>query len=136
MSSPKTFERFPRFNSSIIKTYRWLKSAAAFLQKVDADLLVTGHIPLDTGFAAPNDRQLILDSLGSPAGYALFPADKPLTLVAYECELATRAYIEPVAVGDVLPNMPLFVSPHVCFDLPLEATYQAATDAIQPPVRP
>ena len=54
-------------------------NVATFLQKVDADLLVTGHIPLDTGFAAPNDRQLILDSLGSPAGYALFPADKPLT---------------------------------------------------------
>src|SRR5207245_700876 len=35
------------------------------------------------------------------------PADKPLTLVAYECDLTTRAYIEPVAVGDVLPAMPL-----------------------------
>jgi hypothetical protein len=54
-------------------------NVASFLQKVDADLLVTGHVPLDTGVAAPNDRQLILDSLGTPAGYCLFPADRPLT---------------------------------------------------------
>jgi hypothetical protein len=54
-------------------------NVAAFLEKVDAELLVTGHIPLDTGVKVPNDRQLILDSLGSPAGYCLFPADRPLT---------------------------------------------------------
>src|SRR5262245_7153833 len=54
-------------------------NAAAFLQKVDADLLITGHIPCPAGFEAPNDRQLILDCLGSPAGYCLFPADRPLT---------------------------------------------------------
>jgi hypothetical protein len=54
-------------------------TVAAFLAKVDADLLVSGHIPCDTGFVAPNDRQLILDSMTSPAGYCLFPADRPLT---------------------------------------------------------
>jgi hypothetical protein len=54
-------------------------NVAAFLAKVDADLLVTGHIPLDAGFDAPNDRQLIVDSLGTPAGYVLFPADRPQT---------------------------------------------------------
>ena len=31
------------------------------------------------GFDVPNDRQVILDSLGSPAAYCLFPADRPLT---------------------------------------------------------
>ena len=54
------------------------------------------------------------------------PADKPLTLVAYECDLITRAYIEPIAVGDVLPNMPLFLEPNGCVMVPLEATYQTA----------
>jgi hypothetical protein len=54
-------------------------TAAAFLQKMDADLLITGHIPCERGFDAPNGRQLILDSLGRPAGYCLFPADRPLT---------------------------------------------------------
>jgi len=55
------------------------ETAQAFLAKVDADLVVTGHIPCDEGFAVPNDRQVILDSLGSPAAYCLFPADRPLT---------------------------------------------------------
>lgn len=54
-------------------------NAEAFLRKVDADLLVTGHVPCDTGFTAPNDRQLILDSLGTPAGYCLFPTDRTLS---------------------------------------------------------
>jgi hypothetical protein len=53
-------------------------NAAAFLAKVDADLLITGHIPCEQGFAVPNERQLILDSLGSPACYCLFPTDRPL----------------------------------------------------------
>jgi hypothetical protein len=54
-------------------------TVAAYLEKVDADLLVSGHVPSENGFAVPNDRQLILDSLGAPAGYCLFPADKPIT---------------------------------------------------------
>ena len=65
-------------------------TAAAFLQKVDADLLVTGHIPCEQGYATPNDRQLILDTMGTPACYCLFPADRPLThaqLVGYVATL-------------------------------------------------
>jgi hypothetical protein len=54
------------------------------------------------------------------------PADKRLTLAAYECGLTTRAYIEPVAVGDVLPDMPLFLVPDGYVNVPLEATYQTA----------
>jgi Calcineurin-like phosphoesterase len=56
-----------------------LETVAAFLRKVDADLLITGHIPCDDGYEAPNDRQLILDCMGTPACYCLFPADRPLT---------------------------------------------------------
>jgi hypothetical protein len=58
------------------------------------------------------------------------PADKPLTLVAYETALTVRAYIEPVAVGDVLPDMPLFLAPGAHVPVPLEATYQAAWNAV------
>ncbi len=53
---------------------------AAFLQKVDADWLITGHIPQEQGFAVPNSRQLIIDAQGFPACYCLFPCDKPLSL--------------------------------------------------------
>jgi hypothetical protein len=54
-------------------------TAAAFLQKVDADLLITGHIASERGFDVPNDRQVILDALGTPACYCLFAADTPLS---------------------------------------------------------
>jgi hypothetical protein len=55
-------------------------TAAGFLAKVEADLLVTGHIPCPNGFDVPNDRQLILDALGAPAAYCLFPTTRVLTL--------------------------------------------------------
>ncbi len=54
------------------------------------------------------------------------PGDKPLTLVAYESGTRLRAFVEPVAVGDVLPDMPLFLEPGGYVNVPLEATYQAA----------
>jgi hypothetical protein len=54
------------------------------------------------------------------------PADKPLTLAAYEGGLTVRAYVVPAAVGDVLPDMPLFLEPQQAVHVPLEATYLAA----------
>jgi hypothetical protein len=52
---------------------------AAFLQRVNADWLVSGHVACpDEGFARPNPRQLILDSLGQPAACCLLPAGRPL----------------------------------------------------------
>jgi hypothetical protein len=56
------------------------------------------------------------------------PTDRPFTLVAYECGLTTRAHVEPVAFGDILPQMPLFLEPGRCVPVPLETTYQAAFD--------
>jgi hypothetical protein len=56
------------------------ETAAAYLAKMDADLLISGHVPCDNGFDTPNDHQLILDSLGAVACYCLFPTDRPLTL--------------------------------------------------------
>ena len=53
--------------------------AAAFLAKVDADWLINGHIPLETGYEVPNSRQIILDAKGTPACYCLFPCDRPLS---------------------------------------------------------
>jgi Calcineurin-like phosphoesterase len=55
------------------------ENAANFLRKVDADWLITGHIPCETGFAVPNERQIILDCMDAQAAYTLFPTDRPLT---------------------------------------------------------
>ncbi len=38
------------------------------------------------------------------------PPDKPLTLAAYAVGAETAAYVEPVAVGDALPDMPIFLT--------------------------
>lgn len=55
------------------------------------------------------------------------PVGKRLTLVAYECASpTTRAYLESVAVGDCLPDMPLFLAPAMYVQVALESTYQAA----------
>jgi hypothetical protein len=64
-------------------------TAKAFLARVDADLLITGHIPCEKGFEAPSERQLILDSLGSPACCCLFPTDHPLSLADLLAGVAT-----------------------------------------------
>src|SRR5262249_21167695 len=58
------------------------------------------------------------------------PPDKPLTLVSYSAGYVKRAFIEPVAVGDELPPMPLFLEAEGYVLAPLEATYQAAFDAV------
>lgn len=53
------------------------------------------------------------------------PRDKPLTLAAYNAAIP-EAFVEPVAVGDRLPKMPLFLSEDDYVNVPLEASYQAA----------
>jgi hypothetical protein len=50
-----------------------------FLQQIDSDWLITGHIPCEEGFSVPNDRQIILDCATSPMGYCLIPTNRPLT---------------------------------------------------------
>ena len=61
------------------------------------------------------------------------PADKPLTVAAYCSGLAKTAYVEPVAVGDVLPDAPLFLDTESYVRLPLEQAYQAAWDSLPEP---
>jgi hypothetical protein len=51
------------------------------------------------------------------------PAEKPLTAVSYEVDLVTTAYIEPLSVGEVLPEMPIFIAPEHYVNVPLEAAY-------------
>ncbi len=58
----------------------------------------------------------------------LLPPDKPLTLAAYSAGLEIVAYVEPVAVGDPLPDMPLFLTAEGYVLCPLEATYRTTWD--------
>lgn len=60
----------------------------------------------------------------------LVPPERPLTMVAYQSSLMTEAFIETVAVGESLPEMPLFLQPDEHIMIPLEATYRAAWDTV------
>jgi len=51
------------------------------------------------------------------------PPDKPLTVAAYCADELKTAYVEPVAVGDLLPPLPLFLDPAHYVPAPLEETY-------------
>jgi Protein of unknown function (DUF4058) len=52
------------------------------------------------------------------------PADQQLTLAAYDAGPPPTAYVEFVAVGDTLPDMPLFLKPEFYVPAPLEETYR------------
>lgn len=56
------------------------------------------------------------------------PPDKPFTLAAYSAGTTIRGYIEPVGVGDLLPDMPIFLTPDCYVPCPLESTYQESWD--------
>jgi hypothetical protein len=58
------------------------------------------------------------------------PADKPLTLASYEADPVLRAFVETVAVGDALPEMPLFLQPNRCVYVPLDRSYRMAWEAV------
>ena len=63
------------------------------------------------------------------------PPDNPLTLVAYQAGTEMTAYVEPVGVGDPLPDMPLFLDIDFHVLVPLEAAYQTTWDLCPEPLR-
>ncbi len=59
-----------------------------------------------------------------------FNPRKPLTCAAYIGGLGAQAFVTPVAVGDKLPVLPIFLTAESYVPVPLEKTYQAAFDAV------
>jgi hypothetical protein len=60
------------------------------------------------------------------------PAEQPLTLAAYDAGPPPVAYVEPIAIGEALPEMPIFLKPDFYVPAPLEATYWATWDDFFP----
>jgi len=56
----------------------------------------------------------------------LLPANEPLTLASYVAGPRPEAYLEHLALGSPLAEMPLFLNPDRYINLPLEATYLTA----------
>ncbi|HLW66378.1 MAG TPA: DUF4058 family protein [Gemmataceae bacterium] len=59
----------------------------------------------------------------------VFPKGKDRILASYEAGGEKVAYVEPVAVGDSLPDMPLFLATGMHIKVPLESTYQSTWNA-------
>jgi hypothetical protein len=60
------------------------------------------------------------------------PADKRLTLAAYDAGPPLVPYVEAVAVGESLLEMPIFLKPEFYVPAPLEATYVTTWDEFFP----
>ena len=59
----------------------------------------------------------------------VLPAGKDRLCASYESSDEYTAYLEPLAVGDVLPDIPLFLSIGRHVKTPLETTYQSTWEA-------
>lgn len=114
-------------NKSTIGAMRSFVEKAAWLLERRVHLLIIDLLP--PGRRDPQGVHAAIwnDFAGQP--YTP-PPDKPLTVAAYETALTTKAYVRPVAVGDELGEMPLFLEPNACVEAPLEATYQTAFAAM------
>ncbi len=58
-----------------------------------------------------------------------FPPGKDRLVVSYKAGVERVAYIEPLAVGDDLPDMALFLSGELHVPAPLTSTYRTAWEA-------
>ena len=95
-----------------------------FIEKSD-DLLAAGvHLlVIDLFPPTPRDPSGIHAALWDDD--YLCPGDKPLTVASYDAQDKT-AYVEPLAVGDALPDMPVFLRAEHYVPVPLEATYNTS----------
>lgn len=67
---------------------------------------------------------------GERAGDYTLPSDKTLTLVSYVAGKKETAYIQPVAVGELLPDLILFLTEERYVLVPLEVTYSAVFEEL------
>ncbi len=119
-------------NKSSRHALRSFADKAVELIRQGVNLLVVDLFP-----PGPRDPQgihpLIWDEI-SDQSFAL-PPGKPLTLAAYQCAPTKTAYVEPVAAGEPLPEMPLFLRGEWHVQTPLDETYQAAWNVMPPPIK-
>jgi hypothetical protein len=105
----------------------------AFIDKAVAALQHGYHLlVVDLFPPTPRDPQGIHEAIWGELTNDAYqaPADKPLTAVAYSAGPTTVAYVEPLAMADELPDMPLFLEPQSYVSVPLAKTYQAAWESV------
>jgi hypothetical protein len=113
-------------------------SLQAFVKKAldliwqDVNLLIVDPFP-----PGPHDPQGINKAICDELADDLFqlPPDKPLTLAAYQVQPSKTAYVESIAVGDPLPDMPLFLEGDAYVSVPFEETYQTTWNVLPAELR-
>jgi hypothetical protein len=103
--------------------HTFIEKAAGVLSHGRHLLVVDLHPP------TPRDPQGIHAALAAEMGGPPFtpPAGLPLTVASYEAAMPVgNAYVDTLAVGDALPDAPLFLEPGGYVRVPLEATYLEA----------
>lgn len=104
----------------------FVAKANEFLER-GVNLLIVDLFPV-----TPRDPDGIHAAIWGASDTPARRTEKPLTLVAYEAGDVERAFIQSVAVGDRLPEMPLCLSSGQYVPVPLEETYTAAFDGFAP----
>jgi hypothetical protein len=76
----------------------------------------------------PNDPEGIHGAIVAAVSGETYelPEEEPLTFVSYAASDSPVAYLQHPVVGDELPVLPLFLTPELYVELPLEATYVTA----------
>lgn len=103
-----------------------VKKAAEFIEAGIHLLLIDLFPP---GRRDPQGVHAAIWKLIADEGYSLLETPS-LTLASYESGSTLRAYVLHPAVGDALPDMPLFIEPGLTVSVPLEATYCDAFDEL------
>ena len=107
-------------NKQSSHAHRALVEKAGELLRNGVNLLVVDLFPPGT-----YDSLGIHNAIWSEIGDESFqpPIDKPLTGAAYRALEMKTAYVEPLAVGDQLPSLPIFLDSRTYIPAPLEASY-------------
>jgi hypothetical protein len=105
----------------------------AFVEKAEELIRAGIHLlVIDLFPPGPRDPQGIHKAIWDQITENEFvlPPNRPLTLASYIGGPIPEAFVEPVAVDAALADMPLFLTRDVYVLVPLEATYQAAWEAV------
>jgi hypothetical protein len=110
----------------------------AFVRKAVETLQAGIHLLIVDLFPpGPRDPQgihrAIWDEIEPDARFVL-PAGEPLTLASYIGGPCPEALVDFAAVGQPLPERPLFLNYDIYVPVPLESTYRAAYEGV-PPIR-
>ncbi len=102
---------------------------AEFVDKVEAALLQDVHVLVvdlfPPGRHDPRGMHGAIWERFDDEPYVT-PQDQPLALASFTAGIQPVAYVEHLAVGAELIDMPLFLNPDRYINVPLEPTYQAA----------